>query len=145
MAPLPLSRDAATVVGLVDTALAFAQSSDEEVERWLRVLRLYGEAGDILQAAAIGETPLTGPTNRLPQSKLKPPDETMATVTAAAAKLAAQRGSSVIGTVDILVAVMRHYQDAFDRALEGRGSDHWELVERLADSLHAPLRESPIG
>jgi hypothetical protein len=144
MTPFPLSRDAATVVGLAGTALAFAGSADEEVERWLRPLRLYGEAGAILQGLAIGEAPLTEPANHLGQSSASGPGETLAVITAAAAECAAQRGASVIGTVDILVAVMRHYPDAFEHALESRGSDRWELVERLASTLHAPLREPQI-
>jgi hypothetical protein len=145
MTPLPLSRDAATVVGLAGASLAFAQSTDEEVERWLRPLRLYGEAGAILQALAIGEAPLTAAANGLHVANVSRPDETLAAVTAAAAEFAAQRGDSVIGTVDILVAVLHHYPDALERALQSRGSDRWELVERLAGILHAPLREPPIG
>lgn len=139
MSSLPLSRDAATVLGLAGTALAFAQSTNDEVERWLRPLRLYGDAGAILQGLAIGEAPLTAPTSHLQQSNGYPPDETLAVVAAAASEFAAQRGVSIVGTLDILIAVMRHYADAFERALNSRGSDRAELVERLASSLGAPL------
>jgi hypothetical protein len=36
-----LSEDAVTVIGLAGTAVAFATSNDEEVERWFRALGLY--------------------------------------------------------------------------------------------------------
>jgi hypothetical protein len=133
------------VVGLAGVALAFAQSPDEEVERWLRPLRLYGEAGAVLQGLAIGEAPLTASANHSELSNASRPEETLAVITGAAEEFAAQRGVSVIATVDILVAVMRHYPGAFGRALESRGSDRWELVERLASILNAPLREPQIS
>ena len=49
-----------TVLGLAGTALPFAESVDDEVERWLRPLRLYGEAGASLQALGIGEARVEG-------------------------------------------------------------------------------------
>lgn len=137
--PLPLSRDAATVVGLAGAALSFAASADEEVERWLRALRLYGEAGSILQSMAVGEAPLIQASQGL-RSQTVRPEQTVAAITAAANTFAAQRHGAAVCTVDILVAVMRHYRQAFEHALETRGSDRWELVERLAESLKAPLR-----
>jgi hypothetical protein len=139
MTSLPLSRDAATVVGLAGSALAYAQSTDEEVERWLRPLRLYGEAAAILQGLAIGEAPLTPPQNHLEQPSGRSPANTLADIGTAASEFAAQRGMPAVSTIDLLVAVMRHYPEAFERALVSRGSDHWELVDRLAGSLNAPL------
>jgi hypothetical protein len=46
----------------------------------------------------------------------------------------------IVGTVDLLVAVMRAYPDAFERALQNRGSDTAELVEQLAGRLQIALR-----
>lgn len=137
MTDLPLSQDAATVVGLAGTALAFAQSTDEEVERWLRPLRLYGEAGIVLQELAVGEAPLTARTEDPQPSSAAPPNETMSSIVSAASELAAQRGMSRVGTTDVLVAVMDHYSDAFARALKNHGTDPAELIEYLA--LHAPV------
>lgn len=128
-------------MALAGTALAFAESTDEEVERWLRPLRLYGEAGVVLQHLAIGEARLVTAERGLQRASASRPDDTVATVTSAAAEHATERGATMIGTIDVLVAVMHHYRDAFDRALESRGSDRWELVEALACSLNAPLRE----
>lgn len=140
MRSLPLSRDAATVVGLAGSALAFADSADEEVERWLRPLRLYGEAGTVLQALGIGEARLSPQPYGLQMETIRRPDDTVAAVIADAAESAGHRGASIIGTTDILVAVMHCYPRAFEQALECRGCDRWELVDRVAESLHAPLR-----
>jgi len=129
---LSLSRDAVTVLGLAGTALPFAQSVDDEVERWLRPLRLYGEAGAALQALGVGEAPLDASQQVPPRANDDTPQETLHIVTTAASKHAAERGVSTVGTLDILVAVMQHYGDAFERALKSRSSDSAELMDRLA-------------
>ena len=126
-----LSQDALTVLGLAGTALPFAESVDDEVERWLRPLRLYGEAGASLQALGIGEAPVAGTADRPHQAVQTTPQETLAVVTAAAATIAAERGTPTIGTQDILTAVMRHYGEAFERALDRHSGDSAELLERL--------------
>jgi hypothetical protein len=135
MSSLPLSRDAATVLGLAGTALPFARSADEEVERWLRPLRLYGGASIVLQRLAIGEAPLTDPVVQPPETARPAVELTLTDVAARAARSAADRGEPVVGTVDVLVAVMDHYPDAFERALNGRGSDRAEVLDRLASTL----------
>lgn len=131
MTDLPLSQDAATVVGLAGTALAFAQTTDEEVERWLRPLRLYGEAGVLLQELAVDEAPMTTRVPDARQAAPPPPDETLSSIVAAATELAAKRGMTCVGTTEILVAVMDHYSDAFAWALKNHGTDPAELVEGL--------------
>lgn len=138
MSYLPLSRDAATVVGIAGTALAFARTTDDEVERWLRPLRLNGEAAVVLQALAIGESRLT-PDTELDDTVGRSPGETLAVVMESAAEFAAQRGCRLVGTLDLLVAIMRYYAEAFERALTSRGSDGAELVDCLAARLHTPL------
>jgi hypothetical protein len=131
MTSISLSQDAMTVLGLAGTALMFADSVDDEVERWLRPLRLYGEGGAALQAMGIGEARLDA-SPQSPQASESSPHETLRIVTTAASQLAAERGASIVSTADILVAVMRHYGDAFERALTRRGSDSAELLQRLA-------------
>src|SRR4051812_39270236 len=42
---IPLSQDGAIVLGLAATAVPFATSSEDEAERWLRVMRLHGQVG----------------------------------------------------------------------------------------------------
>jgi hypothetical protein len=126
-----LSQDAMTVLGLAGTALPFAESVDDEVERWLRPLRLYGEAGASLQALGIGEGRVEGTTEGPQQAVHTAPQETLAQVTGAASAIAAERGATTVGTQDILTAVMRHYGEAFERALDRHSGDSAELLERL--------------
>ncbi len=140
MTSLPLSHDAATVIALAGSALPFADSADEEVERWLRPLRLYGEAGTLLQGAGVSESRLSAASNHLEHEAARRPEDAVAAVTTEAAQLARQRGATVIGTADILVAVMRCYPRAFVQALESRGCDRWELVDRVVERRHSALR-----
>lgn len=122
-----------TVLGLAGTALPFAQSIDDEVERWLRPLRLYGEAGASLQALGVGEAQLEASHDVPAKVAETTPQETLHIVTTAASAIAAERGAASVGTVDVLLAVMRHYGDAFERALTSRASDSAELVSLLAE------------
>lgn len=132
MGSLRLSSDAVTVLGLAGTALPFAQSIDDEVERWLRPLRLYGKAGSALQSLGISEARL-GPATMDSPASSQTPDETLHSVTEAANKVAAERGSETVGTTDILIAVIHHYGDAFDAALRSRSSDSQELLNLLSE------------
>ncbi|HET8980545.1 MAG TPA: hypothetical protein VFN87_20505 [Solirubrobacteraceae bacterium] len=131
MTAISLSHDALTVLGLAGTALPFAESVDDEVERWLRPLRLYGEAGASLQALGVGEAQLDAAAPIPEKTPEHTPQQTLHLVTAAASRLAAQRGASSVGTRDVLLAVMAHYGAAFDRALDRRSCDSAELMERL--------------
>ncbi len=136
----PFSQDAATVLGIAGTALPFAASSYEQSERWLRVLRLHGEAGRALQAIGVGEAPLDGAPPIDPERATghEPGEDVVASVIAAAADIAAQRGETSIGTVDVLYAVMRVYGPSFEQALDRRGTSSGELIERLGDSSKPP-------
>lgn len=122
-----------TVLGLAGTALPFAQSVDDEVERWLRPLRLYGKAGGVLQSLGVGEAPIDVSEKAPSPPSEDSPQETLRQVTTVATEIAAERGGSTVGTSDILIAVMRHYGDAFDRALRSRFSDSTELLSLLAE------------
>ena len=120
-----------TVLGLAGTALPFAQSVDDEVERWLRPLRLYGKAGVSLQSLGIGDVEGADAADEA-EPATATPQETLHLVTAEASKLAAERDASSVGTIDILNAVMRHYGPAFERALSRRSSGTAALKEQLA-------------
>src|SRR5205807_6078330 len=50
--------DTALVLGMASTALPFAGSREEQAERWLRILRMYGDSGAILQRLGVSEGPL---------------------------------------------------------------------------------------
>jgi hypothetical protein len=51
-----LSADAAIVVGLAVTALPFAESTADELRRWIRILSIHGEAGRALQRVGLTDT-----------------------------------------------------------------------------------------
>jgi hypothetical protein len=134
-----LSQDAATVVGLAGTALAFAGSADEEAERWLCTLRRYGEAGLLLQALGVGEKPRDDARPRQTEAAPGDGETRMAAVLTCADQFGARRDVHPIGTIELLLAVMRVYGDSFDWALERRGTDRVELLERVTS---ANLRRS---
>jgi hypothetical protein len=133
MTTLSLSLDAVTVLGLAGTALRFALSIDDEVERWLRPLRLYGESGAALQGMGVSEARGEGSVEVPTRQSSSSPEETLQIITMAASKLAADRDAPSVGTLDILTAVMAHYGEAFERALEGHAGDLTELAHRMAD------------
>jgi hypothetical protein len=139
-----LSEDAMTVIGLAGTAVAYATCTDQEVERWLRPLCLYGEAGFVLQALGLAEEyPEETPQRRSAnedqasdgRSGLADAEARVAAVLTCASEFAAQREAPAIGTVDLLLGVMRVYGQDFDRALELRGSDRVEVLERLESAV----------
>lgn len=133
------SEDATTVLGLAGTALAFAGSREEEVERWLRALRIYGEAGATLRAAGVDEASdaRVASPHGVGSSDEGSDQDSLACVITCAEQFAVQRGAPAIGTVDLLFAVMRVYGSRFDRALAARGTNRAELVERLGCALNA--------
>ncbi len=132
MTSLSLSRDAVTVLGLAGTALPYANSVDDEIERWLRPLRLYGESGAALQGLGVGEG--RNPEGKQAEQKHsdQPPSETLHAVTTEATRIAAERGAATVGTLDILQAVMHHYGEDFERTLEGHSGTYADLVDQLA-------------
>ena len=131
MSSLRLSEDAMTVLGLAGTALPFAESIDDEVERWLRPLALFGRSGESLKALGVGDaTSALSPSDAESIARVTP-QETLHLITTAASTQAAARGADTVGTLDILHAVIAHYGSAFERALSRRG-DGPELVSRLA-------------
>ena len=128
-----LSQDAAIVLALADTAIPFAATREDEAERWVRVLRMHGQVGGVLQGMGVGEGPLETladvPSTRTPR---RPGENIVREVAQAAARYAVGRGAKLIGTVDVLFAVLEVYGKAFDRALYIRGATREELIERLA-------------
>ena len=126
---LPLSQDAAIVLALAETAIPFAHSREDEAERWVRLLRLYGQVGGALQALGVGEAPLETIADRRPDREDRVP---VADVTAASHRYGVGREAKLVGTIDVLFAVFECYGSAFDRALYVRGATREELVEQLA-------------
>ena len=128
-----LSQDAAIVLALAETAIPFAATREDEAERWVRVLRMHGHVGGVLQGMGVGEAPLETladvPASRTPR---RPGQNVVRDVAQAAARYAIGRHAKIVGTVDVLFAVLEVYGKAFDRALYIRGATREELMERLA-------------
>jgi ATP-dependent Clp protease ATP-binding subunit ClpA len=133
-----LAPDAAMALGIAATAMPFARTPAGEAERWLRVLRLHGEAGVALQALGVSEGPLEDPgdeQDREPHvsAATRAPDATSSVtrVTELALDIADQRGTASVGTKDLLLAVMQVYDKHFDRVLRAHGTDRRKVLERL--------------
>jgi hypothetical protein len=131
-----LAPDAAIVLGIAATAIPFARTAEDEAERWLWILRLYGEGGAALQALGVGEARLEALAEDARGEGSTPSagddSEVIALVTEHAVALASQHGSQIVRTTDILLAVLDVYGADFDRVLRAHGSDSRELIERLA-------------
>jgi hypothetical protein len=133
-----LAPDAAIALGIASTAMPFARTPDDEVERWLRVLRLHGEVGIALQAIGVSEVPLSGAeggSEHGAQSAVgSDRGDAVTRVTEHAVRIAAERDQRALTTTDILLAVMHVYGEDFDRVLKEHGTDRGEVLERLGDA-----------
>ena len=125
--------DAAMVLGMASTAIPFARSRASEAERWLRILRLHGEAGSALQALGVSEAPLEGGENPDPADGGERGDreDVVASVSASATEIARRREAPAVATRDILLAVMDVYGNEFSQVLRTHGTDRDEVLERL--------------
>jgi hypothetical protein len=133
MKPAP-DTSAAIVLGIAATALPFAPSPEAEAERWLRILRLHGEAGSTLQALGVSEGPMEDDQEQGPPTRHVAPAagrDVIAQVTDTAARVAGLRGAGALETRDVLVAVMDCYGEDFDHVLRVHGTDRDEVLERL--------------
>jgi hypothetical protein len=133
--PLAPDTDAAMVLGMAATAMPFAPTVDAEAERWLRILRLYGDAGSALQGLGVSEAPLEALATDAEGTRPAPPRPdrrgVVTAVTEQAIRAAGRRGAHTIGTSDVFVAVMQVYGRDFDRVLWAHGTDSAEVLERL--------------
>lgn len=123
--------DAALVLGMASTALPFARSREAEAERWLRILRLHGEAGATLQSLGVSEAPLEDTEHEDPEGSAAGAGDVVARVGAAAAAAAAERNAPCFGTADVLVGVIGVYGEDFDHVLRAHGTDRAEVLERI--------------
>ena len=130
--PAP-DTDAAMVLGMAATAMPFARSPEDQAERWLRILRLHGDAGSALQALGVSEAPLETPhhDSGTPAAGKDIAPDPIAAVTQDAMAVASRRGAQAIGTADVLLAVMQVYGSDFDQVLRVHGTDRAEVLERL--------------
>jgi hypothetical protein len=132
------------VLGIASTAMPFARTPEAQAERWLRILRQHGEVGIALQALGVSDAPREGHggEDREPGARNKGAgnqSDPVAQVTDHAALLAGRRGAAAfVTTVDVLMAVMQVYGDAFDRVLRTHGTDSDTVLVLLG----AQARES---
>jgi len=130
-----LAPDAAIVLGIASTAMPFARTPEDEVERWLRLLRLHGQVGTALQSLGVSESPLPEVRHSLAPDEAASPAggerDAVARVTEQAVLVASKRGGRALSTADVLVAVMGVYGEEFDRALHAHGTERAEVLERL--------------
>jgi hypothetical protein len=131
-----LAPDAAMVLGIASTAMPFARTPEAEVERWLRVLRLHGQAGIALQALGVSEgaipAPGQGPGRDRGEVVAGGDRDAVGRVLEHAVRVANERGANALATTDLLMGVMDVYGEDFDRALEAHGTDRDEVLERLS-------------
>lgn len=135
-AQAPLCPDAEIALGLAATALPFAESSADELRRWVRILSAHGEAGRAFQRAGLSEASLAQPVaaGGSDADGSGTAADSVTRVRALAAAIAADREAATIGTVDLLLAVMTVYGDAFDEELRVHGTSSIELIECLGSS-----------
>jgi len=133
----PVTADAALALGIAATAMPFAESIEDQAERWLRVLRRHGEAGVVLASLGVTEAPILDARSRTATDRTIPMD-VLATVTEQAGRIATQRRAPKLATTDVLLAVMHIYGATFDRVLAAHGADIDELAARLATSEPSP-------
>ena len=137
-APPPLTADAALVLGIAATAMPFAQTFDEQAERWLRTLRGHGEAGAVLASLGVQEGPVSGVGEARAAEPSRAFDpEAVEVVSEQAGTIAVERGAATLSTRDVLIAVIHVYGETFERVLGAHGVNLGELVERLASSAPA--------
>jgi len=122
--------DSALVLGMASTAIPFARSREEEAERWLRILRLHGEAGAALQALGVSEAPLEGPSVH-DEHPSAVGEDIVGRVGEVAASAAGRRQAHCFTTIDVLLAVIEVYGQEFDEVLRAHGTDRQEVLERL--------------
>lgn len=132
---IPLSEEAALVTALASTAMPFSHCAEDEAERWLRVLRLHGDVGRVLQAVGVGEAPLETTTEICAEPTSTPPMGRQAFDEAVreAERHAVSRSASSVETSDLLLALFDVYGDKLDHALETRGASRAEVLERLGE------------
>ena len=129
---LKVCLEATLALSLARTALPFARTRNEEAERWLRVMRVYGQVGAALQALGVAARPLERPSDEASGRERRSTADTVDLVTFRAMDFARQSGANRVGTVHLLFGVLDVYGWAFDQELYRRGTSRNEIFEQLA-------------
>ncbi|MFZ2051287.1 MAG: Clp protease N-terminal domain-containing protein [Solirubrobacteraceae bacterium] len=134
-----LAPDAAVALGIASTAMAFARTPEAMLERWLRILRMHGDASVALQGLGVGEGRLQADAHSFERADSA--SMSLASTDAAervgekAREIAREHSEGLITTKHLLLAVMSLYGAEFDRVLQAHGCDRSELKQRLDASF----------
>jgi hypothetical protein len=121
------------MLGIASTAMPFAESAEDQAERWLRALRNHGEAGAVLASLGLSEATLDDFDRESEDDTAGRGDpDAVATVTKHATRIARERHAPKLGTTDVLLAVIHVYGPTFYRVLTAHGVDPAELTARMA-------------
>lgn len=102
----PPSQDAAIVLALAMTAMPFASHEAERAERWLRILRLHGRVGSVLQAVGVPERPLEAIAEPSAKGDPEGAEALVSAVSETATDFARRHGAKTVDTVHVLMAVL---------------------------------------
>jgi ATP-dependent Clp protease ATP-binding subunit ClpA len=115
--------------------MPFARTPQAALERWLRILRLYGDAGAALQSLGVGEDRVQVLEESADRAVSAREGDGIEQVCEKAWEIAHQHGGGLITTGHLLLAVMSLYGAEFDRVLQAHGCDREELAQRLGASF----------
>ena len=130
MGELECSSDAAVVLALAATAVAFAEGPEQEAERWLRALRGSGLAGRALEAAGVGDEPIVTVTQATLADE-RSGHERVDAVMEGARLVARKRDAAPLSSGDLLRACLVVYGEAMASRLRARCSSPRQVLKHL--------------
>jgi hypothetical protein len=136
-----LSREVVIALELAETTIPYARSRQGEAERWLRILRRLERTGDALAALGVPDGPLESAAEARMGGYRNEPTVSVAEVAERAEMYSRARGGRVIGTIDLLFAVLGTYGKDFSKALYRCGVARELLLEHLT----MQVEEHPTG
>jgi hypothetical protein len=135
-----LSREVVIALELAETTIPYARSRQGEAERWLRILRRLERTGDALAALGVPDGPLESAAEARMAYEHEP-TVSVAEVAERAKMYSRARGGRVVGTIDLLFAVLGTYGKDFSKALYRAGVARELLLEHLT----MQVEEHPSG
>jgi hypothetical protein len=136
-----LSREVVIALELAETTIPYARSRQGEAERWLRILRRLERTGDALAALGVPDGPLESAAEARMGGYANEPTVSVAEVAERAEMYSRARGGRVVGTIDLLFAVLGTYGKDFSKALYRCGVARELLLEHLT----MQVEEHPTG
>jgi len=136
-----LSREVVIALELAETTIPYARSRQGEAERWLRILRRLERTGDALAALGVPDGPLESAAEARMGGYAQEPTVSVAEVAERAEMYSHARGGRVVGTIDLLFAVLGTYGKDFSKALYRCGVARELLLEHLT----MQVEEHPTG